>query len=76
DFSAKDLREIAGASDHSFAFNYVNNGSSFNIADTGSDATTSAVICPSLLFDNVELARAENEGSRLPVVPPPALDPQ
>ena len=76
DFSAKDLREIAGASDHSFAFNYVNNGSSFNIADTGSDATTSAVICPSLLFDSVELARAENEGSRLPVVPPPALDPQ
>jgi hypothetical protein len=76
EFSAKDLRDITGASDHSFVLNYVNNGSSFNLMDFGSEATTSAVICPSLLFDSVELTRAENEGSRRPIVPPPALDPQ
>ncbi len=76
EFSAKDLRDIVAASDQPFVLNYVNNGSSFNLLDAGSDATTSTVICPSLLFDGVELTRAENEGSKLPVVPSPALDPQ
>jgi predicted Zn-dependent protease len=76
EFSAKDLRDIAAASDHPFVLNYVNNGSSFNLLDVGSDATTSAVICPSLLFDAVELTHAESEGSKLPVVSPPVLDPQ
>lgn len=76
EFSAKDLRDIAAASNQPFVLNYVSNGSSFNLLDAGSDATTSSVICPSLLFDSVELARAENEGSKLPVVPPPVLDPQ
>ena len=76
EFSAKDLRDITAASDQSFVLNYVNNGSSFNLLDVGSDATTSSVICPSLLFDSVELTRAENEGSKLPIVPSPVLDPQ
>ncbi len=73
EFSAKDLRDLALASDHPYVLNYVNNGSSFNLADAGSDATTSSVICPSLLFDNVDLARAEDQAGRLPIVPPPAL---
>jgi hypothetical protein len=73
EFSAKDLRDIALASDRPYVFNYVNNGSSFNYADVSSDATTSTVICPSLLFDNIDLARAEDEPGKLPVVPPPAL---
>ena len=47
--------------------------SSFNLANAGSDATTSSVICPSLLFDNVDLAHAEDQPGRLPIVPPPAL---
>ncbi len=73
EFSAKDLRDIALASDRPYVFNYVNNGSSFNYADAGAEATTSSVICPSLLFDNIDLARAEDEPGKLPVVPPPAL---
>lgn len=73
DFSAKDLRDVAAASDHPYVLNYVNNGSSFNLAGAGSDATSSSVVCPSLLFDNVELARVEEEAGRLPLVPPPTL---
>ncbi len=73
EFSAKDLRDIAAAGNHPFVLNYVNNGSSFNLAGFGSDATTSSVICPSLLFDNVELAKAENEAGRPPLVPSPVL---
>ncbi len=73
EFSAKDLRDLDAASDHPYVLNYVNNGSSFNLANAGSDATTSSVISPSLLFDNVDLARAEDEAGRLPIVPPPTL---
>jgi TldD protein len=73
EFSAKDLRDVTLASDQPFAFNYVNNGSSFNYADVSSDATTSSVICPSLLFDSLDLTRAEDEPGKLPLVPAPAL---
>ncbi|HEY7303037.1 MAG TPA: metallopeptidase TldD-related protein [Bryobacteraceae bacterium] len=73
EFSAKDLRDVTAAADDPYVLNYVNNGSAINHADAGADATTSSVICPSLLFDNVELARAENEAGRAPLVPPPAL---
>ncbi len=73
EFSAKDLRDIDAASDHPYVLNYVNNGSSFDLADASSDATTSSVICPSLLFANVDLARVEEDAGRLPLVPAPAL---
>jgi hypothetical protein len=73
EFSAKDLRDLDAASDRPYVFNYINNGSGFNFADVSSDATTSSVICPSLLFDSLDLSRAENEPNKLPVVAPPAL---
>ncbi len=73
EFSAKDLRDIDLASDHPYVLNYMNNGSAFNFADISTDATTSSVICPSLLFDSLELARAENESGKQPIVPAPAL---
>jgi hypothetical protein len=73
EFSAKDLRDIDVASDRPYVLNYMNNGSGFNFADISSDATTSSVICPSLLFDSLELSRAENEPGKLPLVPAPAL---
>jgi predicted Zn-dependent protease len=73
DFSAKDLRDIDMASDKPYVLNYVNNGSGFNHADSGQSATTSSVIAPSLLLDSVDLARAENEPGKLPLVPAPAL---
>lgn len=73
EFSAKDLRDIAAASDRPYVLNYVNTGSSWNVADLRTEATTSSVICPSLLFESVELTRAENEAGAPPVVPPPSL---
>jgi hypothetical protein len=73
DFSAKELRDVAAASDQPYVLNYVNNGSSFNYAEGAADATTSSVVCPSLLFDSIDLAHAENEPGKPPIVPPPAL---
>lgn len=71
EFSAKDIRDLDAVSDRPYVLNYMNNGSSFNLADLGSDATSSSVICPSLLFDSLDLTRAEEEASRPPIVPPP-----
>lgn len=73
DFSAKDLRDISLASDRPYVFNYVNNGSSFNHSDAASSATTTTVICPSLLLDSLDMVKAENEPGKLPIVPAPAL---
>jgi hypothetical protein len=76
EFSAKDLREIKVASDQPFVLNYMNNGSSFDVLGLTTDATSSSVICPSLLFDSVDIGRAEEQADRPPVVAPPALTPQ
>jgi len=73
EFSAKDLRDVEAASDHPYVLNYMNNGSSFNMAGFGSDFAPSSVICPSLLFDNVDLQPAEDQLSKPPIVPPPSL---
>ena len=73
DFSAKELRDVAAASDRPFVLNYINNGSGFNHLDSGGDATSSTVVCPSLLFDSLDLVRSENEPGKLPSVAPPAL---
>jgi len=73
DFSAKELRDVAAASDRPFVLNYINNGSGFNHLDSGSDATSSTVVCPSLLFDSLDLVRSENEPGKPPSVAPPAL---
>jgi predicted Zn-dependent protease len=76
EFSAKDLRDIQAASDHPYVLNYFNNGSSFDLLDMTRDAVTSSVVCPSLLFDSVEMGRTEQQAGRPPLVPPPTLTPQ
>jgi hypothetical protein len=73
EFSAKDLRDLEAVSDHPYVFNYINNGSALNYADSGAGATTSSVVCPSLLFYTVDLDRAREQTSKPPDVPPPSL---
>ncbi len=76
EFSAKELRDVALASDKPYVLNYVNNGSVFDFADISSSATTSSVICPSMLFESVELDRAQDDLNKAPLVPAPALTAQ
>jgi len=76
DFSAKNLRDISLASDQPYVLNYVTNGSGFNHSEATPSATTTSVISPSLLLDSVDLARADTEPGKLPLVPAPALSPQ
>ncbi|MBV9269177.1 MAG: hypothetical protein JO061_23610 [Acidobacteriaceae bacterium] len=48
EFSAKNLRDLLAASDRAYVLNYLNRGTSFNLADVGSNVSISSVICPSL----------------------------
>jgi TldD protein len=75
DFSAKDLRDIAAAGNSPYVLNYVSDGSGLNLADLRREIITSSVICPSLLFDSIELAREENDVATAPLVPAPTLIP-
>jgi hypothetical protein len=76
EFSARDLRDVKAASDHPYVFNYLNNGTSFDFLDLTSDAVTSSVICPSLLFESVDLSRTQEQAGRPPLVPAPTLTSQ
>ena len=71
--SAKDLRNIVAAGDTPYVLNYVNTGSRFGWLDGNSEACMSAVVAPAVLFDSLDMARAEQEASKPPVVPPPAM---
>jgi predicted Zn-dependent protease len=73
DFSAKDLRDLEAASDRPYVLNYVNNGTSYNFADAPLGATTSSVICPSLLFYSIDLDSSKGDAGKPPTVPPPAI---
>lgn len=73
EFSAKELRNVAAASDTSYVLNYVNNGSSFDWIDTPGEATVSSVVAPSLLFESIDLDQSRGETERPPIVPPPAF---
>lgn len=74
DFSARNLKDIQAASNKPYVLNYINNGSSYNWANAPGYVTESSVICPSLLFDNLDLDRAQDDLRKLPIVPPPSIE--
>jgi TldD protein len=73
DFSAKDLRNIAAASDAPYVLNYVNNGARFAWAEASSEASMSSVVAPALLLESVDLGRSQDDLTKPPMVPAPAL---
>lgn len=73
DLSAKDLRNIVAAGDTPYVMNYVNTGSRFGWLDGNTEACMSAVVAPAVLFDSLDLAKLEMEGTKPPVVPAPDM---
>lgn len=73
DFSAKDLRNIAAASDAPYVLNYLNNGARFAWADAGNEASMSTVVAPALLLESVDLGTAQGDLTKPPIVPAPPL---
>jgi TldD protein len=71
-FSVRTLRDIVAASDESFAFHYMNTLAPMSMGGTGYVSPTS-VVAPSILLEDVELERPQDDLPNLPIVPPPPL---
>ena len=71
--NVRSLKDIAAAGDDTNIFNYLENGQLFALMGAGSETAETSVVAPSLLIDDLELVRMEDEQPNLPIVPAPAL---
>lgn len=72
-FSARTLRDIVAASEDLFLFQYLENGAPFALTGASNFVAESAVVAPSVLLEELQLERAEEQLPTPPVVPPPSL---
>jgi hypothetical protein len=71
--NARSLKDILAAGDDSVTFNYLDNGAPFALLGYGSGAAEVSVVGPSLLIDDLEMSKVDDEMPKLPIVPPPTL---
>jgi len=74
--SARSLKDILAAGDDSVTFNYLDNGAPFALLGYGNGAAEVTVVAPSLLIDDLEMTRVDDEQPKLPLVPSPFLQVQ
>jgi TldD protein len=72
--NARSLKDILAAGDDSITFNYLDNGAPFALLGFGSGAAEVAVVAPSVLIDDLEMSKIDDEMPKLPIVPPPSVD--
>jgi hypothetical protein len=73
DLAVRSLRDIVAASDENHVFEFLDNNAPFALMGAGGFAAESTVVAPAVLFDELQLDRAEEQIPRPPVVPPPPL---
>ena len=71
--NARSLKDILAAGNDSVTFNYLENGAPFALLGLGSSSAEVAVVAPSVLIDDLELTKIDDELPHLPIAPPPAL---
>jgi hypothetical protein len=71
--NARSLKDILAAGDDSTTFNYLDNGAPFALLGYGSGAAEVTVVAPSVLIDDLEMSKVDDELPKLPIVPAPAL---
>lgn len=71
--NVRSLKDIVAAGDDANVFNYDENGQPFALIGAGAETAETSVVAPSLLIDDLELVRMEDEQPRLPIVPSPEL---
>ena len=70
--NTKSFRDVAAVSDTSVAFHWMNNMAPFGAMGTGYVAPSS-VVAPSMLFEDLELERPQDDLPKPPLVPAPPL---
>ncbi len=71
--SVRSLRDIVAASDESHLFSFIGSNAPLSLIGVGGFVIGNSVVAPSVLFEDLELDRMEEELPKLPVVPPPEL---
>jgi TldD protein len=74
--NARSLKDILAAGDDNVTFNYLDNGAPFALLGFGSGAAEVTVVAPSLLIDDLEMSKIDDEMPKLPIVPAPDSLPQ
>jgi hypothetical protein len=69
--NARTLKDILMAGDDSVSFNYLDNGAPYALLAGGGNSSEVSVISPSLLIDDLELSKMDEELPKLPIAPSP-----
>jgi len=71
--STRSFKDIIAASDENYVFDFVDSDAPLALIGAGSFVTTSSVIAPTLLFDELEFEPIHEDVPKPPIVPPPPL---
>ncbi|MBM3728055.1 MAG: hypothetical protein FJW40_21840 [Acidobacteria bacterium] len=71
--NSRSLRDIAAASEDEHVFDFVGNLALFALMDAGGYVTGCSIVAPSVLIEDIELEKPQDELPKIPVVPPPPL---
>ena len=73
DINARSLRDIRAAGNDSNVFDYLDNGAPLALIGAGNYVAETSVIAPSVLVDDLEIRKLDDELPKLPLVPSPLL---
>jgi hypothetical protein len=71
--NVRSLRDIIAASDNEHFFDFIGTGVAAPGGGSGGFVTTHTVVAPSVLFEDMELDKREEDWPKPPIVPPPAM---
>ena len=69
--NARSLKDILFAGDDNVTFNYIENGAPYALLAGGGSSAEVSIVTPSLLVDDLELTRMDDELPKLPTAPSP-----
>jgi TldD protein len=70
-FNARSFKDILAASNENFVFEFLDNSAPMALMGGGGTVAQSCVIAPSVLIDDLEMERMEEEFPKIPIIPPP-----
>lgn len=73
DINARALRDIRAAGNDTNVFDYLENGAPLALVGAGNYVAETSIIAPSVLVDDLEVRKLDDELPKLPLVPSPLL---
>lgn len=71
--SVRSLKDIMAVSEETYVFHIMDNLAPFALMGAGGYITAESVVAPSMLFEDLELEKPQDDQPKLPVVPPSPL---